>query len=89
MSAASVNWGTSRTAAGHVPHREIHLASRVGEHSVAEQPLEQAVGFALRVAPFDADEHEQPALDGADAYTVHVHGGASHSLQQSDHGASG
>ena len=74
------------TAAG-VRDTQIHLAGRIREHAITQQPLQHPLGPGLVIVPLNADKNQQARSDGRDGFAVHVNPGVAHALQESDHGA--
>jgi len=77
-------WNEEQSAAD-VTHRAVHPAFFIGEYSITQQPLEQAIRLSLLIACFDTDEHQQAAADRGDDRPVHRHAGAGNALQEPDH----
>src|SRR5215472_7086234 len=71
--------------ARHLAQGEIHAPLAVREDAVGEQPLEETLGFALRVIASDGDEGEQSARDSADHGAVDAHFGTLDTLDETDH----
>ena len=64
---------------------EIHAAGVVGEYSVAEHALEEALGFGIRIGGSHADERGDAALNAAEDALPDTHLGVQHALNERDH----
>src|SRR5690606_21907724 len=77
--------GDQQQAALHVLERAVHLAVLVGEHPVVEQLVQQLVGSRRGVMGLDADQYQQPLVDGTDHLAGHLHAGGPYPLNQPLH----
>jgi hypothetical protein len=78
-------WHEEESSGGDFPQREVHPILGVGEDSVGEESLEQAVR-CRGVIPFsDTDQCENAALDRTYYLAVHAHVGAGDTLDEPDH----
>src|SRR5439155_18661639 len=74
-------------AAAYLLDRKIHFTGAVGEHAIAQQTLEHALGDRFIVSRLRAYERQDSAIDGAQRLCPERDFGSRDALQQRDHPA--
>ena len=76
-------------AAATIAERQVHLASRIAEHAVVEQLVQNFLDTGRGVLRLDAHQRQQALINRANYLTRHFYSGATHPLNQCLHASSG